>query len=89
MNRIAGHTKKEQATLAAFLGIGVFAPILLHTNASMPWIPAWLGAATGLVALLGAFLVFWRAGALRIRFLVLLFIAVGVAAACAALLGHT
>lgn len=89
MDRIAGHTKTEQATLAALLGISVFAPILLHTNSSMPWIPAWLGAATGLVALLGAFLVFWHAGALRIRFLVLLFIAFSVAAACAALLDHT
>lgn len=89
MNPIAGHTKKQQAMLAALLGIGIFAPIVLHTNSSLPWIPAWLGAATGLVALLGAFLVFWHAGALRIRFLVLLFIAVGVAAVCAALLGHT
>jgi len=88
MNRIAGHTKKQQAMLAALLGIGVFAPILSQTSSSLPWIPAWLGAAIGLAALLGAFLVFRHAGALRIRFLVLLFIAVGVAAACAALLGH-
>ncbi len=89
MNRIAGHAKKERATLAALLGIAILAPILLHTNASLPWIPAWLGAAIGLVALLGTFLVFWHAGALRIRFPVLLFISVGVAAACAALLDHT
>jgi hypothetical protein len=89
MNRIAGHTKQHQVTLAALLGIAIFAPILLHTNSSLPWIPAWLGAATAFAALLGAFLVFWHAGALRIRFFALFIVAVGVAAACAALLGHT
>ncbi len=89
MNRIAGHTKEQQATLAALLGIAVFAPFLSPTNSSVPWAPAWLGATISLVALLGTFLVFWHAGALRIRFLVMFVVAVGVAAACAALLGHT
>ena len=89
MDRVAFHTKKQQATLAALLGIGIAAPILLSSTSSVPWVPVWLGAAVALVALLGAFLVFWRAGALRTRFLVLFVLAAGVAAACAALLGHT
>jgi uncharacterized paraquat-inducible protein A len=89
MNRAVSLSKKHQATLTSLLSIAVFAPILLRPNSTFPWIPIWLGAVTAFVALVGSFLVFWQTGALRNRFLVLLFVGVGVAAACAALLGRT
>ncbi len=75
--------------LAALLGVAVFAPMLLLSNYSSPWIPPWLGAAIALVGLGGALFVFWQTGALRTRFLVLFFVGVGVAAACGGLLDHT
>ena len=89
MNRASGLTKNEQGMLAVMLGIAIFAPIFLHASSSLPWIPGWLGAAIGIAALLGTFLLFWRAGALRIRFLVVLSIAICVVAAYAVLLRHT
>lgn len=89
MDRAVSLSKKHRATLTVLLGIAVFAPILLHPSSTFPWVPAWSGAATALVALVGSFLVFWQTGALRTSLFVLFFVGVGVAAACAALLGHT
>ena len=89
MDRAASLSKKHQATLAVLLGVAVFAPIVLHPSSTFPWVPVWSGAATAFAALVGAFVVFWQTGALRTRFFVLFFVGVGVAAACAALFGHT
>ena len=89
MNRTVSVSKKQQAMLAALLGVAIFAPMLLRTSSRFPWIPDWLGATVALVGLGGALLVFRQTGALRTRFLVLLVVGVGVAAACGALLGHT
>lgn len=89
MDRTTGLSKKQKIVLTALLGVAVFAPVLLSTNSRFFWIPTWLGAVIAFVGLIGALLVFWQAGALRTRFLVLFFVGVGVAAACGALLGHT
>ena len=72
----------EKALLLALLGIGVAAPLLFQPMLN---VPAWLGAGIALVALFGALLVFWRIGALRLRYLILLCGAVGGAAAFGAL----
>ena len=89
MDRTASLGKRQQLILASLLGVAIFAPMLLRSNSSFPWIPAWLGAAVALVGLGGSLLVFRHTGALRTRFLVLFFVGVGVAAACGALPGHT
>ncbi len=88
MDRTTGLSKKQKVMLTSLLGIAVFAPVLLSTNARLPWIPAWLGGVIALVGLTGALLVFWQTRALRTRFLVLFFVGIGVAAVGGALIGH-
>lgn len=83
MDQTVSLGKTLQAILTVLLAIAVFAPIALHPGATFPWVPVWLGAATAFAALVGAFAVFWQTGALRTRFLLLFFVAIGVAAACA------
>ena len=68
----------EKTVLLALLSIGVAAPLLFQPMLN---VPTWLGAGIALVALFGALLVFWRIGALRLRYLILLCGALGGAAA--------
>jgi protein-S-isoprenylcysteine O-methyltransferase Ste14 len=89
MDRTARLSKRQQALLAALLGLAIFAPLLLQPNSSAPWAPTWLGPVVAFAGLAGALLVFRQTGALRTKFLVLFFAGVGVAAACGALVGHT
>jgi hypothetical protein len=69
-------TPTNKALLLAVLGIGVGVPLLFQPFVG---VPAWLGAGIALVALFGALLVFWRIGALRLRYLILLCVAIGAA----------
>lgn len=55
------------------------APILLGSVTSIAWLPSWSGGAIALCALFGALLLFWRSGALRPRFLVLMAAALALA----------
>jgi hypothetical protein len=80
MNRHPDVAKKYQAALLALLGLAIFAPVLLRA-APLAWLPDWLGAAIAVAALLGAFIVFWRAGAMRIGYVVLFAVALALAAA--------
>jgi hypothetical protein len=71
MNQTASRNHRLQAALFALLGLAIYAPILSRIGTAPSWFPDWLGAGAALAALLGALIVFWRAGALRIRFVVL------------------
>ena len=73
----------DKALLLALLGVGVAAPFLFQPVLGLP---AWLGAGIALMALFGALLVFWRIGALRLRYLILLCGAIGGAAILGTLL---
>jgi hypothetical protein len=73
--------RKRYASQLALLGLAVFVPVLMRAEASPSWLPAWLGAALAVTALFGALIVFWRARALRLRYVALLAAALGVAAA--------
>jgi hypothetical protein len=74
-------TKQHTAVLLALLGLGVVAPVLLPAGTSLTWVPVWLGAAIANLALFGALIVLRHAGALRIRYLVLIGVALAIAAA--------
>lgn len=78
--------QQASRALLAVLGIAVGAPVLMQTVPSLTWFPEWLGGAVALAALFGVFMVLWHAGALRIRYVVLFGIALGVAAVVGRLL---
>ncbi len=63
-------TGKHRATLYALLSLAIAAPVFQ----TMPFriLPNWLGAAIGMAALFGALVLFWRAGAMHLRYLFLL-----------------
>lgn len=71
--------------LAALLGDAVFVPGLTRAGWSRWGFPEWLGATTSMFALAAALIVFWRAGALRLRYLGLLAVAIALAALVGAL----
>ena len=79
-------TPSQQIALPALLGLAIFVPSVLMAAPSFWGLPDWLGGVIGSAAVLGAFLIFWRAGALRARYLVLLAAALVVAVAMAAAL---
>ena len=80
MNKPTGLRPADKAAVVCLLIAAAGAPLLSTGAAATAWLPAWTGAAIGLAALLGMLLVLWRAGALRMRFVVLF---VGVLAAAA------
>lgn len=80
MNQPASFTKERRAVLLSLLGLAVFAPALLRAT-SLSWLPDWLGAAIAVAALFGAFIVFWRAGAMHNRYIVMFAVALALAAA--------
>ena len=88
MNQHARLAQRHQGALFALLWLGVFTPLLLGAATSPSWLPDWLGAAIALAALFGALMVFWRAGGLRIGYVVLFAVALALAAAVGRLLGH-
>ncbi|MEO8294277.1 MAG: hypothetical protein ABI613_02100 [Gemmatimonadota bacterium] len=71
-------TGKHRATLYALLSLAIAAPVLFQ---AMPFriLPNWVGAAIGMAALFGGLVLFWRAGAMHLRYLVLLVAAIVVA----------
>jgi hypothetical protein len=72
--------KEPHATLAGFLAIAMFIPVLLNVAGPLWGLPAWLAGAIGSGALFGALIVFWRAGALRARYILLFVVALAAAA---------
>jgi hypothetical protein len=66
--------------IAALLGIAVLSPVLLSACPAAWASPRWLGGVTALLALSGALALYWRAGALRTRYIGLLGVALLVAA---------
>jgi hypothetical protein len=81
-----GLARKHQEVLVALLGLVSSLPLFLATVPSLSWLPRWLGAAVALAALLGALAVFWHAGALRARYVVLFAVALAFAAVTGQLL---
>jgi hypothetical protein len=65
--------------LAALLGV-IFMLISMKVG-SPSWRVPWLGEVIGTAALLGALFVFWRAGALATRYIVLFLLALALAVA--------
>lgn len=84
MNPPMALTRNQQFILALLLGITMLGALLASSEA-VAWttLPGWVGGVTALAALFGVLLVFWRSGALRAPFLILL----GAAFAVAALAG--
>lgn len=76
-----GLEKKHELALLALLGLAVGVPVLLQGPASRLRLPDWFGAAIAITALLAALMVFWRAGAMRLRYVVLFALALALAAA--------
>jgi hypothetical protein len=79
-HRQPGPTRRHRTVLLALLGLVIFLPMLLRATTSS-LLPEWLGAALALVALFGALLVFWRAGALRLKYVLLFAASLALAAA--------
>lgn len=86
MKRTNDFHRRHEAMLFALLATAIFAPVLLEHWP--PGAPAWAGGAIALAALFGALLLFWRAGALRTRFLLGLAAMVCLAAVAGVLLGN-
>ena len=89
MNEHANLTRRDQAVLLSLLGLAVFAPVLLTAAMPPPWLPEWLGAVIAVASLFAALLLFWRAGAMRARYIVLFAVALVIATALGQLLAHT
>lgn len=79
-NRPTDLRPADKTTILCLTIAALSAALLSSGAVGTAWLPAWAGAAITFAALLGVLSVFWRAGALRMRFL-LLFVAALAAAA--------
>ena len=82
------HQRNLNLILGVLLGIAIVSPILMGNLASWP-LPDWLGAAIAVGALIGALAVMWRQGALKVRYIFFLVVAMGAAPLLAWLSEHT
>ena len=80
MNHAAALTNNQTLILALLLGITSLGALLSTQTVPGIALPGWVGGLTAMGALLGSLLIFWRSGALRARFLVLLVAAFATAA---------
>jgi hypothetical protein len=82
------HQRHLNLILGVLLGTAIVSPILVGNLASWS-LPDWLGAAIAVGALIGALAVMWRQGALKVRYIFLLVVAMGAAPLLAWLSEHT
>jgi hypothetical protein len=80
-----GDLKGFPTRLMGLLGIAIFTPTAMNAVSSSGPVSA-LGAVVGVGALMGAVFLFWQAGTVATRYLVLFLLTLGLAFAAAALM---
>jgi hypothetical protein len=80
IDRPTGLRPADRTVVLCLTCVAAIASLLSSGAAGVAWLPAWTGAAIAFAALLGMLLTLRRAGALRMRFLVLFVAALAAAA---------